>query len=316
MGVTTIRDLGAWDWVDIALRDAIRAGWQVGPRIVACGHGITSTGGHMDARRYARPGIPAEALASIGVIADSADAARAAAWEQLMRGADVLKLNATLSEYVRASGGQCSPELTYAAMAAVCEVAHNTGRKVAAHCHGGPGVQAALDAGVDTFEHGRFISEELYTQMVEKGRFVVPTLSPEARRVQCNDPPGDPATARWYAMATEAMYASVARAHACGVPVVAGSDAGMPYVVHGGIGFEIAHLAQADLNNQTVLAAATSVAADALGLGDQIGHVAPDFMADLVVVDGDPLQDLTVLQRPEKIVMVIQAGRVVVDRRT
>ena len=78
-----------------------------------------------------------------------------------MRGADVLKINATLSEYVRASGGQCSPELQPESMRVVCDVAHDTGRRVATHCHGGKGVEAALDAGVDTLEHGRFLTDEL-----------------------------------------------------------------------------------------------------------------------------------------------------------
>jgi imidazolonepropionase-like amidohydrolase len=271
MGVTTIRDVGAWDWIDIALRDAINAGWQKGPRLLVAGHGITSPGGHMDTRRFARPGVPAEGLAMMGAIADGPDAARRAAWEQLMRGADLLKLNATLSEYVRASGGQCSPEMTEETMRVICTIAHDTGRKVAAHCHGGPGVTAALNAGVDTFEHGRFLSDEQLARMAAEDRFLVPTLSPEARRVEAGDAPTDPATRRWYAMATSAMYTTVKRAYEHGVPIVAGTDAGMPYVVHGGIGFEMAHLAQAGLPAAAVLAAATRVAANALGIGHEVG---------------------------------------------
>jgi imidazolonepropionase-like amidohydrolase len=314
MGVTTIRDVGAWDWVDIALRDAINAGWQSGPRMLVAGHGITSTGGHMDARKFARPGVPSEALASIGAVADSPEQARAAAWEQLMRGADLLKLNATLSEYVRASGGQCSPELTFECMRVICEIAHNTGRKVAAHCHGGPGVQAAIDAGVDTFEHGRFLTDQHLDQMAEKGRFLVPTLSPEAWRVAKNDPPTDPATRRWYATATEVMYDSVARAHQRGVRVAAGTDAGMPYVFHGSLAFEMEHLARAGLSNLDVVAAATRVSAQALGMEETVGQVQPGFCADLLVVDGDPVRDLAILQRAEAIKLVMQHGRVTAER--
>lgn len=314
MGVTTIRDLGARDWVDIALRDAIDAGWQQGPRMLVAGHGITATGGHMDARKFVRPGIPTEALGTLGAVANSPDEARAAAWEQLMRGADVLKLNATLSEYVRASGAQCSPELTFEAMKAVCDVAHGANRKVAAHCHGGPGVQAALDAGVDTFEHGRFLSEELLEQMAAKNVFLVPTLSPEARVVDADDPPKDPATRRWYEMATETMYTSVERAYKHGVRVVAGSDAGMPYVYHGGVSFEIAQLARAGLSTQDVLASATRVAAQALGLGESVGQLRVGFAADVLILEGDPEKDVTVLQDKEAIVAVIQQGRVVYDR--
>ncbi len=310
-----IRDLGANEWVDIALRDAIREGWQFGPRIVAAGYGITAPGGHMDARRYARPGVPIEATASIGVVVESADEARRAAWEMLMRGADVLKLNATLSEYVRALGGTCSPELTFEAMQAICEVAHNAGRKVAAHCHGGPGVSAALAAGVDTFEHGRFLSDEQLDEMAAGGRFLVPTLSPEAQSVANNAPPKDAATRKWYTLATEAMYRTVENAHRRGVAVVAGTDAGMPYVYHGSLAFEMKHLAQAGLSNQAVIAAATRVAAAALGLGDEIGQIAPGFCADLLILDGDPLQSLDVLDQPASLVAVLQKGEISVERR-
>lgn len=315
MGVTTIRDLGARDWVDIGLRNAINEGWQQGPRMLVAGHGITATGGHMDARKFVRPGIPAEALGSIGAVADSPDEARSAAWEQLMRGADLLKLNATLSEYVRASGGQCSPELTFEAMKAICDVAHGTGRKVAAHCHGGPGVQAALDAGVDTFEHGRFLSDSLLEQMAARGAHLVPTLSPEARRVDADDPPQDPATRRWYETATEVMYKSVERAYKHGVPIVAGSDAGMPYVYHGGIAYEMAQLAQAGLSTKDVLTSATCLAAEALGLGDSVGQLRPGFAADLILLEGDPEQDLSLLQNRDAIVAVIQQGKFICDKR-
>ena len=314
-GVTTIRDLGAWEWIDIALRDAVNAGWQFGPRILAAGHGITATGGHMDARRYARPGIENEMVNSIGVVADGEESARAAAWAQLMRGADLIKINATLSEYVRGSGGQCSPELTFAAMQAVCQVAHSTHRKVAAHCHGGPGVQSALDAGVDTFEHGRFLTDEQLDQMAEQDRFLVPTLSPEARRVEMGETSCDPALARWMGMATDAMYETVARAAARGVQVVAGTDAGMPHVRHGDLAFEMLHLAHAGLSNSAAVEAATRVAAAALGIGDLVGQIAPGFCADLILVEGDPLAELDVLDDPTRIVGVMQGGKLTVDRR-
>lgn len=315
MGVTTIRDLGSRDWVDIALRDAIEAGWQPGPRMLVAGHGITATGGHMDPRRGLRPGIAVEQLGGIGVVADSPDEARRAAWEQLLRGADVLKLNATLSEYVRAAGGQCSPELSFEAMRAICEVAHGAGRKVAAHCHGGPGVTAALDAGVDTFEHGRFLDDRQLERMAAQGAFLVPTLSPEARGVQHNVVPSAAGDRRWIAMATEHMYATVERAYRHGVPIVAGSDAAMPYVRHGEIAYEIAQLAAAGLPNMVALEAATSVAARALGLDDCAGRLRAGFEADLLLVDGDPLADLTILQSKAAIKIVIRQGRIVVDRR-
>jgi imidazolonepropionase-like amidohydrolase len=269
----------------------------------------------MDARKFARPGIPQDAIASIGVVADGPDAARRAAWEQLARGADLIKINATLSEYVRASGGQCSPEMTREMMQAICEVAHATGRKVAAHCHGGPGVSDAIEVGVDTFEHGRFLTDEMIDGIAERGKFLVPTLSPEAKRVVLNDLPTDPALALWNKQATDAMYATVAKAHARGVKVVAGTDAGMPHVVHGILAFEMEHLAMADMTNADAIASATRIAAEAMGLERTIGQVRTGYVADLLAVDGDPLQDLRILQDKERIKLVLQGGNLSVDRR-
>lgn len=309
-GVTTIRDLGARDWVDVALRDAIHAGWQEGPRMLVAGHGITSSGGHMDFRKHLRPDFQGS-LSGIGTVIDGPDQARKAAWEQLMYGADVLKLNATLSEYVRAQGGRCSPELTYEAMQAICEVAHNTGRKVAAHCHGGAGVKAALEAGVDTLEHGRFLDDALLERMAKDNIFLVPTLSPEARRVDHRDPPHDPATRRWYETATDIMYKTVAKAREHGVNIAAGSDAGMPYVRHGDIAYEIYHLSQAGLSTREALASATRIAAEALGLANEIGQVREGFSADLIVLAQDPEENLTSLQHSETIRTVIRQGQIV-----
>jgi imidazolonepropionase-like amidohydrolase len=300
--------------VDVALRDAINAGWHPGPRIVAAGPGITSTGGHADRRKALRGDISPDVAKSRTVV-DSVHEARRAAWEILMRGADVIKIMATLSEYVRARGGQCSPELTYEAMQAICDVAHGAGRKVAAHCHGGIGVDMAIDAGVDTFEHGRFLTDDQLDRMAALGRFLVPTLSPEARRIDANDTSGSAGDRRWFAMATEAMYDTVERAHARGVQVAAGTDVGMPHVRHGELAYEMYHMTKAGMSNLAVIAAATRVAAEACDLGDALGQIRPGYTADLILVDGDPAEDLRILQRRECIGLVIQNGRITIDRR-
>lgn len=313
MGVTTVRVLGTMDWVDIALRDAINAGWHPGPRIVAAGPGITSTGGHAD-RRKALRGDMSPDIAKPSTIADSPFEARRVAWEILMRGADVIKIMATLSEYVRAQGGQCSPELTYDSMKEICDVAHGAGRKVAAHCHGGPGVDMAIDAGVDTFEHGRFLTDSQLARMAELGRFLVPTLSPEARRIDNHDTSGNAGDRRWFAMATEAMYDTVHRAYRHGVKVAAGTDVGMPHVRHGELGYEMFHMSKAGLSNLAVIEAATRVSAEACDLGTHLGQIRPEFAADLVIVDGNPIEDLRILQQRERVSMVIANGSIAVDR--
>ncbi len=318
MGVTTIRDVGAPDWVDIALRDAINAGWFPGPRIVAAGRGITCSLGHMDPRKALRPDVAVRDL-GIGLVADGPDEARRAAWENLMRGADVLKLNATMSQYIARIDRILSfPELTYESMKAICEVAHGSGRLVAAHCHGGPGIDMAIDAGVDTFEHGRFLTDEQLDRMAELGRFLVPTLSPEARMADTNYAPENsaenPHASRWIEIATDRMYDTVARARKQGVRVAAGTDVGMPNIGHGEVAYEMYHLSLAGLSNLEALATGTRVAAEALDLGEIIGQVRPGYIADLVIVDNDPLDDLRVLLREENIRMVVQAGKVAVNR--
>ena len=152
-------------------------------------------------------------------------------------------------------------------------------------------------------------------QLAEGGRFLVPTLSPEARRVALGEAPTDPALARWLDMATDAMYDTVARAQARGVRIVAGTDAGMPHVRHGDLAFEMIHLAEAGLSRQAAIGAATSVAAAALGIDDRVGSVAPGKLADLLLIDGNPLADLAVLDDPANIKAIFQAGRITVDRR-
>lgn len=318
MGVTTVRVLGTTDWVDVALRDAINASWFPGPRMLVAGPGITSSLGHMDRRKSLRPDIDINGMGN-GAIADSPYEARKRAWENLMRGVDVLKLNATMSQYVAKTGEIiCFPELTFESMKAICDVAHGAGRMVAAHCHGGIGIDMALDAGVDTFEHGRFLTDSQLERMAELGRFLVPTLSPEARMVDSDyqyprsGETGD--SQRWMEIATEAMYDTVARAHAHGVQVAAGTDAVMPNVRHGKVAYEMHHMAKAGLSNLEVISSATRIAARACGIGDLIGQIQPGFAADLIVVNGNPAQDLDLLQHEANIRLVMQGGSVTVDR--
>ncbi|MBI4279044.1 MAG: amidohydrolase family protein [Armatimonadetes bacterium] len=314
MGVTAIRDLACRGFVDVALRDAIEAGLVEGPRMRVCGNGLTSTGGHMDRTKGLAPGVEVEGWSNI---ADTPDEARRAVRELIKRNVDFIKINATLSEWVRDRGGLYAQEMTFDTMRAVCDIAHEAGRTVAAHCHGGNGVRDAILAGVDTLEHGRFISDELFALAAERGVILVPTLSPEARAMAAGREALGTLEAlwRWQHRAHAAMYDAVARAKRSGVRVAAGSDAAMPMVRHGGIAFEMEHLARAGLTPMEVIQSATKTAAEALRMAGEIGTVEPGKLADLVVVDGNPLDDLRLLQDPARIVLVIKGGKIVVDRR-
>jgi imidazolonepropionase-like amidohydrolase len=176
----------------------------------------------------------------------------------------------------------------------------------------------AIEAGVDTFEHGRFLTDAQLERMATLGRFLVPTLSPEARHFQFDyrseNSPENPNANRWMEIANEVMYDTVDRAHRQGVRVAAGSDVAMPHVRHGEVAYEMYHLSKAGLTNQETIATGTRVAAETLNLGASIGQVRPGFIADLILVAGDPLRDLEILQHEASIRMVIQGGRVAIDR--
>jgi imidazolonepropionase-like amidohydrolase len=271
------------------------------------------TGGHMDRTKGLAPHVQLDDMSNV---IDSADEGRRAARYQIKYNVDWIKIAATLSEYVRASGGLCSPELTFETIQAICEVAHWVGRKVGAHCHGGEGVTMAIKAGVDCLEHGRFLSDEQLEMMAERGVYLVPTMAPEGRvmdlgqkEVGAND-----VDWAWTLKAADAMYDTVARAHKAGVKVATGTDAAMPYVRHGENAYEMELFVRAGLSPMDAIVAATRFGAEVLDMADEIGTIEAGKLADLVVVDGDPLEDIRILQDLCRIEKVIKGGTVVVSR--
>jgi imidazolonepropionase-like amidohydrolase len=312
-GFTAVRDMGCRDYADVAVRDAIEAGMLEGPRMKVAGEALATTGGHLDLTVKLGPHVQIGKLMNI---ADSPDEGRRAARQQIKMGADLIKISATQTEYVRQQGGLFSQEMTSDTMSAICEVAHWAGRRVAAHCHGGNGVRDAILAGVDTLEHGRFLTDELIEMMVEHDVYLVPTLSPEARVME----QGQEASGRtdeswsWFLRAYEVMYETVRRAYQKGVKIAAGSDAAMPFVRHGQNAYELEQLTRAGLTPMEALVAATRIGAEALGMEQQIGTVEEGKLADLIVVDGDPLTDITVLQEVGRIRHVIKGGEIVINR--
>jgi len=311
-GFTTVRDAGSKGYVDVAVRDGIANGNLVGPRMIVCGEAVAATGGHMDRSKGMPHSFPVPRLTNI---CDSPEEARKAVRYQVMMGADFIKIAASLSEYVRAKGGLCSPELTLETLIAICETAHSTGRTVGAHCHGGEGVTRALEAGVDCLEHGRFLSEEQLKIMVEMGVYLVPTLSPDAQAMSHFEKSTDPdAKATWLEKAYAAMFDTVKRAHDHGVKIGVGSDATMPYVHHGKAAYEMELLVKAGLSPMDAIVSATKIGSEIVGMADQIGTLEVGKLADLVILEGDPLSDIRLLQEQERIQMVIKDGIVVVDR--
>jgi imidazolonepropionase-like amidohydrolase len=299
-GITTIRDLGGQAHMEFALRQAIAGGYCSGPRLVLAGKllSMTSAG--------------AEAFRGMYREADGADEVRKAAREQLKAGAEVIKVMATGAVMTPGEEPGAS-QYTLEEMRAAAEEAHKVGRRMAAHAHGAAGILTAVRAGADTIEHGSLLcdSPEAILLMAERGIFLVPTLATSAMKYHGSDIPAFMFEKE--RRLGDAPQRSVQAALAAGIPIAMGTDAGVPFVRHGENAIELALMVEAGLTAMQSIVAATSNAASALGLQDEIGTIEVGKRADLLVVDGDPLADIALLTKKERIRMVMQSGRVVVD---
>jgi len=301
VGFTTVRNLGASGFADVALRDAINAGDVPGPRILASGPALSITGGHGDINLLA----PEFHTSSDGV-ADGVDAVTAKVRQNIKYGADLIKFMATggvLSEGDNPALEQYSPE----EMRAIVATAHGLGRKVAAHAHGALGIKNAVLAGVDSIEHGSFINEEDIQLMKAHGTYLVPTLylmdwfMDNYAKLGLTE--GVIAKAK---VVMPAARENVARAFQEGVKVAFGTDAAV--YPHGLNAHEFAVMVELGMTPLASIQAATINAADLLGWADRVGSLDPGHYADVVAVEGDPLQDVTVL---ENVKFVMKGGQVV-----
>jgi imidazolonepropionase-like amidohydrolase len=294
-GVTTVRDLGGREYVELAVRQAIVDGLLPGPRVLAAGKVICMTGGHG---------------AWIGREADGPDEVRKAVREQLKAGADLIKVIATGG--VMTPGVEPgAPQLGLDELRAAVAEAHRAGRRVAAHAQGSQGITDAVTAGVASIEHGIFLTEEIVARMRAAGTVLVPTLVAAERIATAPPEAGVPA---WMVAKSQAVVsahvASFQLASRVGVTIAAGSDAGTPLNPHGALLPELSLMAKHGMAPAECVRAATSIAAAALGLGDRLGRIAPGYAADLLVVEGDPTQDLDALGR---VALVVARGRVLVN---
>ena len=296
-GITTVRDLGAYGDCLFVLREAIESGLCRGPRLVLCGQVISAT--CPGATSF--PGMYREA--------SGADAFRQAVREQVSTGADVVKVMATgaltvPSEDVRPS------QLTSEEMEALVDESHRLGYRVAAHAEGGPGIQVSVAAGADTIEHGEegHLVPGVLATMAARGIVLVPTLAVFDYVVSSDAFPA--ATRERARRLGESARLTVTAARREGVLLAMGVDA----PPHGGNVAELLLLVDAGLTSLEAIAAATSIAAHACGIDAQVGTVEPGKLADLIIVDGDPVADPAILAEPSRLAMVLQAGRVVARR--
>lgn len=302
-GFTSVRDLNAPGGTVIDLRDAIQAGEVAGPRIRACGLGLSPTGGHMD-----QPGFGDHVrLEGMTLPCDGADAFRAGVRKQVKRGADLIKLNVCVSS-VRDPSRPYRQEMTDDEIRAACDEAHMLERPVTAHTSGGPAIATAVRLGLDCVEHGHWIDEETADLMAEHGATLVPTLLVNERNFEFGREAlgASKASWQWLELAREAKWESLRRVKEAGARIVVGTDAGF-MLPHGELNArEIELLVHGGLSPREALIAATKAGADLLGL-DDVGTIEEGKIADMLLVKGDPLDDVTVLQDAARL-RVFQGG--------
>jgi imidazolonepropionase-like amidohydrolase len=304
-GFTAVRDMGALEYVDVALRNAINRGAVPGPRIQASGLAISATGGHGDIVGFS-PNLRFEQLSGV---ADGADAVRALVRRNVKYGADVIKLIATagvLSEEESVGAPQYSLE----EMQAAVEEAARWGRKVAAHAHGTEGIKQAVAAGVASIEHGSLLDDEAIQSMKARGAYLVPDIYNDdfivAEFAKLGYPPSTIEKEKKVGLRQRESFRAAVRA---GVKIAFGTDAAV--YPHGWNGRQFAYMVTWGMTPMQAIQSATVRAADLMGWSDKVGVLAPGHFADLIAVDGDPTKDVTLL---EHVSFVMKDGAVVVSR--
>jgi imidazolonepropionase-like amidohydrolase len=294
-GITTVRDCGAANEIVIELAKAIEARMIPGPKIRASGRVVTMTGGHGH---------------FIGREADGVDEVRKATRAEIKAGAHFIKAMAT--------GGVLTPGVDPTQTAfqveeleAVAQEAHKAGRRTACHAIGNAGIKNALRAGIDSIEHGFYLDDEAIDLFLEKGAYLVPTLIAVDQIVKNGEARGIPDwVVRKAAAEGEHHEASFRAAAKSGLKIAAGTDAGTPFNPHGDLNLEIVKMVEFGLSPMQALVAATRNAAENLDVLSSVGTVEEGKAADLIMVDGDPLDDITAVQR---VTFVAKDGQIVRD---
>ena len=292
-GFTTVRDLGDNGVNSIALRKAIEQGWAMGPRIFTSGKSLATTGGHADPTNALRGDYRRDPGPLEGVI-NGADDARKAVRQRYKDGADLIKLTATGGVLSLAASGQ-NPQFTDEELRAVVATAKDYGMIVAVHAHGTEGIKRAVLAGVDSIEHGTYMTDEIMELMKQRGTYWVPTnMAGEWVAKQAEVPGYFPEIVRPKAAAIgPAIRETFKKAQAAGVKIAFGTDSGVS--PHGENAHEFELMVAGGMPPMKAIQSATLVAAQLLRIDDRLGTVEEKKLADLVAVKGDPLANISLL---------------------
>ena len=302
-GFTTVRNVGAGGYSDVALRDAINAGDVPGPRMLVSGPAMGITGGHCDDNLLA----PQFHATELGV-ADGVDAVRHKVRENIKYGADLIKICATGGVMSKGDDPNAS-QYTREEMKAIVEEAHRLRRKVAAHAHGAEGVSWASDAGVDSIEHGHLMDDSSIATLKKNGTYIVPTLYlMDWNRENLGKRNAPDYVVRKMQAVSAVGQDTLKKAFAAGVKVAFGTDAAV--YPHGLNAHEFAVYVRLGMSPLQAIQTATIHGADLLGWSSKIGTLEAGKWADLIAVEGDPLKDVTTLERVK---FVMKSGEVVTN---
>jgi imidazolonepropionase-like amidohydrolase len=303
-GFTTIRNLGADGGADVALKRAINDGLVPGPRMWTARNTLSITGGHGD-QGGLRPELGMESTWQNGIV-DSPEEAAKAVRHQHKYGADLIKFTATGGVLSINDSGDLQ-QFTNEEMKAIVETARLLGMKVAAHAHGKRGMEAAIRAGVDSIEHGTYLDAETIEVFKKYGAYLVPTILAGKTVAEMAKKPGalHPSVRAKAARIGPLIQDSFKRAYAAGVKIAFGTDSGVS--THGENAREFGYMVEAGMPPIEAVLSATRHAADLLGASDLVGSIQPGRYADVIAVAGDPLQDITELQR---VTFVMKGGTI------
>ncbi len=304
-GFTVVRNVGDSFNVTVALRKAIEDGDVPGPMIFTAAKGLASTGGHGDPTNGWAAHFGADPDPKDGVV-NSVEDARKAVRQRYKDGADWIKITATGGVLSVAKSGQ-NPQFTDEELKAIVDTAADYGMRVAAHAHGTEGMKRAVLAGVASIEHGTFMSEEVMDLMKARGTYFVPTIMAGDWVAEKSKIDGFfPELVRPKAAAIGPVIRDTfAGAYRRGVPIVFGTDTGVS--AHGDNAQEFALMVQGGMPPMAAIQSATSVAANFLGIGDTHGTLAAGRQADVIAVPGNPLDDITAMQR---VSFVMKGGKI------
>lgn len=295
-GFTTVRDLGDSFRASIALRNAINAGKVAGPRIFAAGKSIATTGGHADPTNGWADYLGGSDVGPAQGVINGPEQAAEAVRQRYKEGSDLIKITATGGVLSIAKNG-LNPQFTEEEIRAVVMTARDYGFKVAAHAHGAEGMKRAIRAGVDTIEHGTFMDDEAMALMKERGTWYVPTIAAGRWVFERSKEDGYlPALVRpKAALVGPQIQGTFAKAYKAGVKILFGTDTGVS--AHGDNAREFVLMVEAGMPPMEAIQSATSVTAKFLEIDDRLGSVTTGKIADLVAVPGDPLADISAMQR-------------------